>query len=85
MRFTVGMAEMDQEAKDRVDRLVAYCKRKLRRLLDERGEVDARLLSEEEGMVGGYSYWRGVLSKADRSFAARKARDVEAALRMPKF
>lgn len=79
----VFTANMDQESSDRIDRLVKWCKTN-RVCLDEVGELDAATLSKTliaKEVKGGYSYWRGMLAKAeDRSFAARKAREVETAL-----
>lgn len=78
------MAEMDEDAKLRVDRLRAYCKRR-RLCLDEAGEVSAAKLADvmaEKGLKGSYPYWRDILAKEHRSFGAAKAREAEAALGM---
>lgn len=74
---------MDQESSDRIDRLVKWCKAN-RVCLGEDGEVDSVKLSAAlvpKGVAGIYSYWQGMLTKKkDRSFGAKKAREVETAL-----
>lgn len=82
-RAVASTWKMDLESSARIDRLVEWCKAN-RACLDEGGEIDAKKLSESlqaKGVKGIYSYWQGMLAKADdRSFGAKKAREVEQAL-----
>ncbi|MDQ0068302.1 hypothetical protein J2W34_000076 [Variovorax boronicumulans] len=75
---------MDPEAKARVDRLIAFCKRR-RKFLDDAGEVSPAKLAQaatEKGFKGSYPYWRDILKKQHRSFGAAKAREAETAFGM---
>jgi len=79
---------MDEEAKARVDRLVAWCvANKVATLEDGKTFSPRRFasLAAQAGLAGNEPYWLGILGKGNRSFAAKKARLVESALGIPQF
>jgi hypothetical protein len=79
---------MDDEAKARVDRLVAWC---LEHRIATTGDGKRVLpkafaaYAAAHEIEGGESYWNGIFGKAARPFAAKKARGIELALKMPAF
>lgn len=79
---------MDEEAKSRVDRLVAWCLKHKLALTDDGTRVSPKKFAELAALKqlgGGESYWMGILGKGGRSFAAKKARSIEPKLGMPTF
>lgn len=79
---------MDDEAKARVDRLIAWCvERKIATSPDGKSFMPRAFAAYAKNklLAGNEAYWLGILGKADRSFAAKKARLVEEALKMPLF
>ena len=79
---------MDEEARQRVDRLIAWCKSRRIALAEDGRTVSPKLFTdhaESIELTGGYSYWASVFSKSHKSFSQRKAREVEAQMRMPRF
>jgi hypothetical protein len=72
---------MQQDAKDRIDLLVSWVKTNRPDLCKD-GSPDAALLASETGKKS--SYWYDLLRKQEgRSFAAKSARAIEDALRIP--
>lgn len=79
---------MDAEAQARVERLVEWCKKYRVATTPDGSEFLPKAFAvkmAEAGVKGRDTYWMGVVGKADRSFGAKKAREVEQALRMPPF
>ena len=86
--MAVKAKPMDDDAKARVDRLVTWCIERGIATSEDGKRLVPKLFAEHAssvGLEGRDTYWMGILAKGQRPFAAKKARLVEDALKMPRL